>query len=147
MDTELLIGSSFEPGTEFEETIFNPKTGGRIIDLAEASEGQIDAAVHAAEKAFSRWSRTTPAERSACLLQIADAVERHAEDFAALEALNCGKPINSVRNDELPAIIDCWRFFAGAVRSMHAPVAGEYLPGYTSMIRRDAVGVVGSIAP
>ncbi|MER9761680.1 gamma-aminobutyraldehyde dehydrogenase [Mesorhizobium sp. M0138] len=147
MDTELLIGSSFEPGTEFEETVFNPKTGGRIIDLAEASEGQIDAAVHAAEKAFGRWSRTTPAERSAYLLKIADAIERHAEEFAALEALNCGKPINSVRNDELPAIIDCWRFFAGAVRSMHAPVAGEYLPGYTSMIRRDAVGVVGSIAP
>ncbi|WP_163360963.1 aldehyde dehydrogenase family protein, partial [Escherichia coli] len=82
---------------------------------------------------FTTWSLTTPAERSGYLLRIADAIEKHADDFAALEALNCGKPINAVRNDELPAIIDCWRFFAGAIRSMQAPVAGEYLPGHTSM--------------
>ena len=62
--------------------------------------------------------------------------------FAALEALNCGKPINAVLNDEIPAIVDCWRFFAGAVRTMPAPVAGEYLPGHTSMIRRDPIGIV-----
>ncbi|WP_457300896.1 gamma-aminobutyraldehyde dehydrogenase, partial [Phyllobacterium sp. P5_D12] len=109
--------------------------------------GQIDAAVDAAERAFSAWSRTTPAERSGYLLKIADAIEKHADDFAALEALNCGKPINAVRNDEMPAIIDCWRFFAGAVRTLTSPVAGEYLPGHTSMIRRDAIGIVGSIAP
>lgn len=147
MDTQLLIGSKFEAGTEVEEHILNPKTGATIIDLAEASHSQIDAAVDAAERAFVTWSLTTPAERSGYLLRIADAIERHADDFAALEALNCGKPINAVRNDELPAIIDCWRFFAGAIRSMHAPVAGEYLPGHTSMVRRDAVGIVGSIAP
>lgn len=147
MDTQLLIGSTFVAGTEAEENILNPKTGATIIDLAEASHSQIDAAVDAAERAFATWSLTTPAERSGYLLRIADAIEKHADDFAALEALNCGKPINAVRNDELPAIIDCWRFFAGAIRSMHAPVAGEYLPGHTSMVRRDAVGIVGSIAP
>ena len=147
METQLLIGSKFESGTEAEEHILNPKTGAKITDLAEASHSQIDAAVDAAEKAFAAWSRTTPAERSNYLLKIADAIEKNADDFAALEALNCGKPINAVRNDELPAIIDCWRFFAGAVRSMTSPVAGEYLPGHTSMIRRDAIGVVGSIAP
>jgi aminobutyraldehyde dehydrogenase len=147
MDTQLLIGSTFVAGTEAEEHILNPKTGATIIDLAEASHSQIDAAVNAAERAFTTWSLTTPAERSGYLLRIADAIEKHADDFAALEALNCGKPINAVRNDELPAIIDCWRFFAGAIRSMHAPVAGEYLPGHTSMVRRDAVGIVGSIAP
>jgi len=147
MDTQLLIGSTFVAGTEAEEHILNPKTGATIIDLAEASHSQIDAAVDAAERAFAAWSLTTPAERSGYLLRIADAIEKHADDFAALEALNCGKPINAVRNDELPAIIDCWRFFAGAIRSMHAPVAGEYLPGHTSMVRRDAVGIVGSIAP
>ncbi|MFJ7356290.1 gamma-aminobutyraldehyde dehydrogenase [Phyllobacterium sp. NPDC097923] len=147
MDTQLLIGSTFVAGTEAEEHILNPKTGATIIDLAEASHSQIDAAVDAAERAFATWSLTTPAERSGYLLRIADAIEKHADDFAALEALNCGKPINAVRNDELPAIIDCWRFFAGAIRSMHAPVAGEYLPGHTSMVRRDAVGIVGSIAP
>ncbi|MBD9372998.1 gamma-aminobutyraldehyde dehydrogenase [Rhizobium sp. ARZ01] len=147
MDTQMLIGSRFETGTEIEEHILNPKTGATVIDLPEASHAQIDAAVDAAEKAFVSWSMTTPGERSGYLLKIADAIERDADGFAALEALNCGKPINAVRNDEIPAIVDCWRFFAGAVRSMHATVAGEYLPGHTSMIRRDPVGIVGSIAP
>ncbi len=64
-----------------------------------------------------------------------------------LKRSNCGKPINAVRNDELPAIIDCWRFFAGAVRTLTSPVGGEYLPGHTSIIRRDAIGIIGSIAP
>lgn len=147
MDTQLLIGSTFEAGTEAEELILNPRTGAKIIDLAEASQSQIERAVDAAEKAFVTWSMTTPAERSGYLLKIADAIEKDADAFAALEALNCGKPINAVRNDELPAIVDCWRFFAGAIRSLHATVAGEYLPGHTSMIRRDPVGIIGSIAP
>jgi len=147
MDTQLLIGSTFEAGTEAEELILNPRTGARIIDLAEASQSQIERAVEAAEKAFVTWSMTTPGERSGYLLKIADAIEKDADAFAALEALNCGKPINAVRNDELPAIVDCWRFFAGAIRSLHATVAGEYLPGHTSMIRRDPVGIIGSIAP
>ncbi|WP_276120821.1 gamma-aminobutyraldehyde dehydrogenase [Pararhizobium qamdonense] len=147
MDTQLLIGSTFEAGTEAEELILNPRTGARIIDLAEASQSQIERAVDAAEKAFVTWSMTTPGERSGYLLKIADAIEKDADAFAALEALNCGKPINAVRNDELPAIVDCWRFFAGAIRNLHATVAGEYLPGHTSMIRRDPVGIIGSIAP
>lgn len=147
MDTQLLIGSAFEAGTEAEELILNPRTGAKIIDLAEASQSQIERAVDAAEKAFSSWSMTTPGERSGYLLKIADAIEKDADAFAALEALNCGKPINAVRNDELPAIVDCWRFFAGAIRNLHATVAGEYLPGHTSMIRRDPVGIIGSIAP
>ncbi|WEX86163.1 gamma-aminobutyraldehyde dehydrogenase [Sinorhizobium garamanticum] len=147
MDTQLLIGSRFEAGAEVEEHILNPRTGAKIIDVAEASHAQIDVAVDAAERAFVAWSQTTPAERSNYLLKIADAIEKNADGFAALEALNCGKPINAVKNDELPAIIDCWRFFAGAVRNLHAPTAGEYLPGHTSMIRRDPIGIVGSIAP
>ena len=147
MDTQMLIGSRFEAGTEMEEHVLNPKTGETVLDLPEASLSQIDAAVDAAEKAFTSWSQTTPSQRSAYLLKIADAIERDAEGFAALEALNCGKPINAVLNDEIPAIVDCYRFFAGAVRNLHGPVAGEYLPGHTSMIRRDPIGIVGSIAP
>lgn len=147
MDTQLLIGSRFEAGTEADEHILNPRTGGKIVDLPEASHAQVEAAVDAAEKAFTTWSQTTPGERSNYLLKIADAIEKDADGFAALEALNCGKPINAVRNDEIPAIVDCWRFFAGAVRNLHAPTAGEYLPGHTSMIRRDPIGIVGSIAP
>jgi aminobutyraldehyde dehydrogenase len=147
MDTAMLIGSRFEAGTETEETIFNPRTGATILALPEASQGQIEAAVAAADKAFATWSRTTPAQRSGYLLKIADRIEAEADGFAALEALNCGKPINAVKNDEIPAIVDCWRFFAGAVRSMPGVAAGEYLPGFTSMIRRDPIGIVASIAP
>jgi aminobutyraldehyde dehydrogenase len=147
MFTEMLIGAKFEKGTEAGEPVLNPRTGEAILDLPEAGERQIEAAVAAAEKAFAGWSRTTPAERSACLLKIADRIEADAAEFARLEALNCGKPINAVLNDEIPAIVDCWRFFAGAVRTMPGQVAGEYLPGHTSMVRRDAIGVVASIAP
>ncbi|MFU0504063.1 gamma-aminobutyraldehyde dehydrogenase [Pseudaminobacter sp. NGMCC 1.201702] len=147
MDIEMLLGSRFEKGTETEEPILNPRTGETILKLPEASSAQIDAAVAAAGKAFADWSRTTPAQRSAYLLKIADRIEAEAEEFAKLEALNCGKPINAVLNDEIPAIVDCYRFFAGAVRSMPGQVAGEYLPGHTSMVRRDPIGVVASIAP
>ncbi|MDH4988144.1 gamma-aminobutyraldehyde dehydrogenase [Aminobacter anthyllidis] len=147
MDTQMLIGSKFERGTETEEAILNPRTGETILSLPEASPAQIEAAVAAAQKAFVTWSKTTPAQRSGYLLKIADRIEAEAEGFAKLEALNCGKPINAVLNDEIPAIVDCYRFFAGAVRSMPGLVAGEYLPGHTSMIRRDPVGIVASIAP
>ncbi|MBL0372727.1 gamma-aminobutyraldehyde dehydrogenase [Rhizobium sp. KVB221] len=147
MDTQMLIGSQFEAGTENEEQILNPKTGETVVGVPEASTAQIDRAVDAAEIAFTSWSETTPAQRSGYLLQIADAIEKDALGFATLEALNCGKPINAALNDEIPAIVDCFRFFAGAVRTQHGPVAAEYLPGFTSMVRRDAVGVVGSIAP
>ncbi|NUB45815.1 gamma-aminobutyraldehyde dehydrogenase [Fertoebacter nigrum] len=147
MSTALLIGADFESGQDAREPILNPRTGALILDVAEASHAQIDRAVAAARKAFAGWSRTTPVERSAALLRIADRVEAEADAFAALEALNCGKPINAARNDEIPAIVDCYRFFAGAVRCQTGAVAGEYLAGHTSMIRRDPIGVVASIAP
>ena len=144
---DMFIGDRFVAGREAGERILNPKTEDLIVDLPEASVQQIEEAVNAAETAFGAWSRTTPAERSALLLKLADAIEREAEGFAALEALNCGKPRIRVLNDEIAAIADCFRFIAGAVRTMHGPAAGEYLAGHTSMIRRDPVGVVVSIAP
>lgn len=147
LDTNMLIGSDFVAGTEAPEPVINPKTEDIITTLPDASPAQVDAAVNAAEKAFKAWSKTTPGERSALLLKLADAIERDAESFATLEALNTGKPRIRVLQDEMPSIVDCFRFFAGAVRTMHGPVAGEYAPGHTSMIRRDPVGVVGSIAP
>ena len=147
MDTKMLIGSRFEAGTETPEIVLNPKTGATILELPEASQGQIDAAVGAANAAFAGWSRTTPAERSGYLLKIAERIESEAEEFAKLEALNCGKPINAVVEDEIPAIVDCYRFFAGAVRCIPGNAAGEYLSGFTSMIRRDPIGIVASIAP
>ena len=77
----------------------------------------------------------------------ADVIEEHAEIFAKLESLNCGKPLHCVINDEIPAVVDVFRFFAGAARCLNGSAAGEYLEGHTSMIRRDPVGVVASIAP
>jgi aminobutyraldehyde dehydrogenase len=143
----MLIGGRFEAGSEEAETILNPRTGETVMKLPEASTDQISEAVSAADRAFAPWSRTTPAERSAMLLKLADRIEAEAEAFAALEALNCGKPRHLVLRDEIPAIVDCFRFFAGAVRTMQGSLAGEYLPGHTSMIRRDPIGVVASIAP
>ena len=147
MQTQMLIGGQMVAGTERDEQILNPRTGELILTLPEASLAQVEQAVAAAEKAFVGWSKTTPAQRSNYLLKIADRIEAASEEFAALEALNCGKPAHLMLGDELPAIVDCYRFFAGALRNMTGPVAGEYLAGHTSMIRRDPVGVVASIAP
>ena len=146
-DTQMLIGSQFVAGTETPENVLNPKTEDTLIELPEASVDQIDAAVNAASEAFRSWSRTTPVERSYLLLKLADRIEAEAEAFATLEALNCGKPRHAVLNDEIPGVVDCFRFFAGAARTQHGMVAGEYLAGHTSMIRRDPIGVVASIAP
>ncbi|MTI42519.1 aminobutyraldehyde dehydrogenase [Roseibium hamelinense] len=147
MQTEMLIGSQFEAGTETEEAVLNPRTGETLLKMPEANTDQIDRAVAAARAAAPGWAKTTPSERSALLLKIADAVEADLDNLAQLEALNCGKPINEVRNEEIPAVADCFRYFAGAVRNMHGPIAGSYMAGHTSMIRRDPIGVVASIAP
>lgn len=147
LDTQMLIGSKFVAGSEAGEIVINPKTEETIVSLPDASPAQVDAAVEAAATAFKTWSRTTPAERSGLLLKLADAIEKDAEAFATLEALNCGKPRIRMLQDEMPGIVDCFRFFATAVRNMHGVVAGEYMTGFTSMIRRDPIGVVGSIAP
>ena len=147
LDTKMLIGSKFVTGTEAPDAVLNPRTEAKIVDLPDASPAQVDEAVNAAEKAFQSWSRTTPAERSGLLLKLADAIDREAEAFATLEALNTGKPRIRMLQDEMPAASDCFRFFAGAVRNLHGAVAGEYMAGHTSMIRRDPIGVIGSIAP
>jgi aminobutyraldehyde dehydrogenase len=147
LDTNMLIGAKFVAGSEAPEAVVNPKTEETIVALPDASPAQVYEAVEAATKAFQTWSRTTPAERSGLLLKLADAIDREAEAFAVLEALNTGKPRIRVLQDEMPAVSDCFRFFAGAARNMHGAVAGEYMTGHTSMIRRDPIGVVGSIAP
>lgn len=147
LSTQLLIDGQFVTGEGQAEPILNPANGEQIAAVPEASFEQVNRAVNGAQRAFAQWSRTTPAQRSNLLLRLADLVERHAEEFAALESLNCGKPYLAVLNDELPAVVDCFRFFAGAARCLQGPLAGEYLEGHTSMIRRDPIGVVGSIAP
>ena len=147
MQTKLLINGQLVAGEGAIQPVLNPSLGTTLVEIAEASPAQVDAAVHAADAAFADWSQTTPGQRSALLLQVADAIDAHAETLARLESQNCGKPYAAALGDELPAVADVFRFFAGAVRCMPGSAAGEYLPGHTSMIRRDPVGVVASIAP
>ncbi|MEE1947798.1 gamma-aminobutyraldehyde dehydrogenase [Pseudomonas alcaligenes] len=147
MQTKLLINGQLVAGEGAVQPVLNPSLGTTLVEIAEASPAQVDAAVQAADAAFADWSQTTPGQRSALLLQVADAIDAHAETLARLESQNCGKPYAAALGDELPAVADVFRFFAGAVRCMPGSAAGEYLPGHTSMIRRDPVGVVASIAP
>lgn len=145
--TQLLINGKFVKGEGASISVLNPATGAEIAQVAEASLTQIKAATNAAANAFKTWKKTTPRDRATMLLKLADAIEADAEAFAELESQNCGKPYLAALNDEIPAIADVFRFFAGAVRNMTGSLAGEYLPGHTSMIRRDPLGVIASIAP
>ncbi|MDT4810657.1 Gamma-aminobutyraldehyde dehydrogenase [compost metagenome] len=147
LHTELLIDGQLVIGEGLAEPIINPASGETLVTIAEASIEQMEAAVAAAHRAFAGWSRTTPAQRSAALLAIADAIEKRADQLSRLEALNCGKPLHLARQDDIPATADVFRFFAGAVRCQQGQLAGEYVPGHTSLVRRDPVGVVASIAP
>ncbi|RLM22301.1 1-pyrroline dehydrogenase [Brenneria alni] len=147
MHDKLLIDGQQVAGQGKALAVFNPASGERIALIAQADLQQVDAAVQAADAAFTQWGKTTPKARSAYLLKIADVIEEHAEEFARLESLNCGKPYHAVLNDEIPAVADVFRFFAGAARCLNGSAAGEYLEGHTSMIRRDPIGVVASIAP
>ncbi len=147
MNTKLLINGKLAGGKGAAEQILDPASGKILATVNEASKAQIDAAVEAARAAFGGWAATPPKDRAALLLKLADRIEADAADYAALESANCGKPLAAVSGDEIPAVADVMRFFAGAARTMHGAVAGEYVAGYTSMIRRDPVGVVASIAP
>jgi aminobutyraldehyde dehydrogenase len=147
LPTLLFIDGAFVAGEGEAERVLNPATGALLASVPEASADQLHKAVSAAHRAFDAWSETTPMERARMLLKLADAIEARGETFARLESLNCGKPYARALGDEIPAVADCFRFFAGAARALHGPLAGEYLAGHTSMIRRDPLGVVGSIAP
>jgi betaine-aldehyde dehydrogenase len=129
------------------EPILNPATEEEIATAPLSGPADVDAAVVAARRAFDSWSQTTPADRSAALLALAAAIEEHGDELARQEALNAGKPLAAVTADEIPFMVDNLRFFAGAARCLEGRAAGEYLDGYTSVIRREPVGVVGQIAP
>jgi len=147
MQTQLLINGELVNGEGEKQPVYNPATGEVLLEIAEASAAQVDAAVQAADRAFASWGRTTPKSRAECLLRLADTIEANADTLARLESQNCGKPLHCVLGDEIPAIADVFRFFAGAARTLNGSAAGEYLEGHTSLIRRDPVGVVASIAP
>jgi len=127
--------------------IVNPATGEEFARAAASGAEDVDRAVRAARGAFDGWSHATPAERSTALLALADAIDGDVDTLARLEAESAGHPIESFKEDEIPPISDCLRFFAGAARCLDGKASGEYLEGYTSIIRREAIGVIGQIAP
>jgi aminobutyraldehyde dehydrogenase len=126
--------------------VYAPATGEQIAEVPVGSPADVDVAVEAAAKAFAGWSQTTPGERQKALLKLADRFEEAEAEFAALESLQAGKPM-ALAAEEMEMIPDHLRFFAGAARTMEGRATGEYMPGHTSMIRRDPLGVVGSVAP
>ena len=147
MQTQMLIDGRLLSGQGPQEDILDPATGAKFAAVAAATPEQVNAAVAAAERAFPGWAATAPKDRGATLLRIADRLESDAAAYAAIESQNTGKPLAAVLADEIPAIADVFRFYAGACRTPVGPLAGEYLPGCTSLIRRDPIGVVASIAP
>jgi betaine-aldehyde dehydrogenase len=140
-------GEFVDPAEGHTEPVLNPATAEQIAEAPLSTEQDVNRAVEAAARAFEGWANTTPGERAACLLKLADLLEEHSDEIADLEASNAGKPRHAFLEDELPFMADNLRFFAGAARCMEGKAAGEYLEGYTSMIRREPVGVVGQITP
>src|SRR5436189_4024567 len=126
--------------------VINPATGETIAEVPSGTKGDVDRAVEAAKKVLPEWLETTPGERAEALLKLADAIDEHSDELAELESLNVGKPLSSAR-DEMPVSADNLRFFAGAARLLEGKSAGEYMRGYTSMIRREPLGIVGGITP
>jgi betaine-aldehyde dehydrogenase/aminobutyraldehyde dehydrogenase len=142
-----LVGGELLDGVDGAmRDVLNPATGEVIGRVPEGSSADVERAMTAARAARIPWRDTTPGERMEALLALADAVDRHADELAALESANVGKPM-SLAAEELPLCSDELRFFAGAARTMSAPTAGEYGAGYTSMVRREPIGIVGQIAP
>ena len=126
--------------------VLNPATGEMIAEVPRGTKEDADRAVEAAKKALPEWLETTPAERAEVLLKLADLLDDHAEELAELESQNVGKPLPAAR-DEMPVSSDNIRFFAGAARLLEGKASGEYMRGYTSMLRREPLGVVGGITP
>lgn len=147
MQQYLLINGALVEGKGGAEQIVNPENGETIATIKGADSAQVDEAVMAAEKAFTSWSCVPPSERSALLMKVADIIEQQSEELARLESLDTGKPYQRMLEDEIPVIVDCFRFYASACRLLTGSAAGEYFEGMTSMIRRDPVGVVAQIAP
>jgi aminobutyraldehyde dehydrogenase len=144
----MLIGGRLIAGEGEPVVVYAPATGEKTIDIASANLAQAEEAIAAAAAAFEDWSLLTPKQRSVTLLAIADAIDDASERLAALEALDCGKPLRFARSVDVAGAADVFRFYAGACRTMTGPVAGEYRGhAFSSMVRRDPVGVVLGIVP
>jgi betaine-aldehyde dehydrogenase len=140
-------GAFVDPVEGQTEPVLDPSTGEAIAEAPLSTAEDVNRAVKAARAAFDGWATTTPGERAGAILKLADAIEQHGDELAELESANAGKPIAAFREDEMPFLVDNLRFFAGAGRCLEGRSAGEYVSGYTSIIRREPIGVVGQIAP
>jgi 1-pyrroline dehydrogenase len=132
--------------TESTLDALNPATGEVLASVASMSADEVDEAVERAKEAFVGWQDATPKERSELLHKLADVLEDNAEELAQIESRNVGKPIGLAR-EEMPFAVDNLRFFAGAARNLEGKAAGEYITGYTSLVRREPIGVVAGICP
>jgi betaine-aldehyde dehydrogenase len=140
-------GKWTEPASDSRAELINPSTGEAFATAPVSGQADVDAAFGAAAEAFEGWRDATPAERSLALLRIADAIEAKAEDLVAAESENTGKPIGLTRSEEIPPMVDQIRFFAAAARMLEGRSAGEYMSGFTSMIRREPIGVCAQVTP
>jgi betaine-aldehyde dehydrogenase len=140
-------GELVDPAEGETEDVVNPATGEAIAEAPVSTKADVDRAVAAAKDAFESWAAKTPGERALALLKMADLIEERTEEIADLEAANAGKPRHAFVEDEIPFMVDNLRFFAGAARCLDGRASGEYVEGYTSIIRREAIGVVGQITP
>src|SRR5688572_12981114 len=138
----VINGEAVEPAEGKTEEVVNPANGEVIAEAPLSTKEDVDRAVEAAGQAFEGWSTTVPGERAAALLKLADLIEERADEIADLESADAGKPRKAFFEDEIPFMADNLRFFAGAARNLEGKAAGEYLEGYTSMVRREPVGVV-----
>jgi 1-pyrroline dehydrogenase len=126
--------------------VLNPATGDVIAEVPAGTLEDVDRAVAAAKASLPEWLETTPGERAEMLLTLAEAIDASTEELAQLESLNTGKPIEVARA-EPPVMVDNLRFYAGAARCLEGKATDEYMRGYTSMIRREPIGIAGQIAP
>ncbi len=141
------IGGEWKPARDgATDTVLDPATGEVIATAPASGAADVDEAVTAARTAFEGWAAKTPRQRSEVLHRVADAIEANMDELRSLECRNVGKPV-SIIEFEMDLTLDNWRFFASAGRFMEGKAAGEYEAGYTSMVRRDPLGVVASIAP
>ena len=128
--------------------IVNPSTGEVFATAPQSGLEDVDAAFQAAARAFDGvWRDTTPSERMGYLLKMADAIESNGEEMVAVESENTGKPRALTMSEEIPPMVDQVRFFAGSARMLEGKSSAEYMRGFSSWIRREPVGVIGSVAP
>jgi betaine-aldehyde dehydrogenase len=145
--TNFIGGQETDLSFDKRSELIDPSTGEVFATAPISGEAEVDAAVRSAAAAFEGWRDTTPAERSLALLRIADAIESRAEQFVKTESQNTGKPVALTLSEEIPPMVDQIRFFAGAARMLEGRSAGEYMTGFTSMIRREPIGVCAAVTP